>query len=161
MALVSLCSLLPPGLAGAIETPAEQVIPDVPPIPVTGLEYQIPGVPVAVGKVVGLTATNSGLVTAQPPDSATGRFLRFASGSQPGSTLTAQGYMLLETDPAKLNAKNASGATVSFWYRHPTGSAKVKGLNPLVVLGDDYGGENWKHGIVLSDGRPARLDGAF
>lgn len=153
-ALVAVLAVGLPQAVTALETPAEQMVPDQPPYPVKGLVYHLPGLPIAVGAATSVTLANPTPVTSAAADPQTGRFLRFAAGNAIGSMLVVNGPTLIKASPSQLNAETALGSTLSFWYRHPLGSPKVKGWNPLIVFGDDYGGENWKHGVVLSDGVP-------
>ena len=147
-----------PAAALALSAPTDQVIPNSGVVPATRLLVHLPGT-LAGWSVPGVSvsAASAASITGAAPESVGGRFFRFQAGSAAGGRVVvnlAPNYLTATGQAATpLEASSVlNGATVSFWYRRPAAQAKVAGWNPLVLIGDDWGGENWKYGVVLKDG---------
>ena len=140
--------------AQAATPPDDQVIPHEPPMPVKSLLYHMPGVAAVYGVPgVSLVVDAPWDLVPSAPDATQGQFLQFAAGKTPGPRVVVTGPALVP-NPVSDVAGAVSGATFSLWYRHRSDKAKVTGWNPILLVGDDMGGDNYRYGIVLAGGVP-------
>ncbi len=176
--------------AEAARPPFDQVFPDEPLAPVATMLMHAPG-----GSYVysddnfwGIYHVHSapGQTVGSPQilhESGSGSYWRFRAGdgSVGGSKGTAYngGLLLLENDRANYHygdhtGSNVAGMTWSLFYRHPTGSPKVPGWNPLFTVAalnrptkhaDQWSSPSllknradWDFGVMLHDGVPTFVD---